>query len=363
MLPFLDLNFVYSTIKEEIDLAYSRVMDSGKYILGEEVKSFESEFANYCGAKYCIGTANGLESLFLVLKAWNIGLGDEVIVPSNTYIATWLAISHTGATPIPVEPNELTYNIDPEKIENSITQKTKVILPVHLYGQPADMDNICKIAKNFDLKVLEDSAQAQGALYKGKKTGILGDASAFSFYPSKNLGTFGDGGCVTTNDDDLAQKITMMRNYGSKTKYENTLKGFNSRLDEIMAAFLRVNLSHLDEWNLKRKEIANWYSDTLPNIFPNLKIPYVPTWAEPNWHLYVIRTKNRNEFQSQLKEYEINTLIHYPIPPHKQEAYSELNSNYLPIADKIASEVLSLPMGIHLSIDKLEKSVLSTGFN
>jgi len=247
-IPFAELKAEYFEIKDEIDAAYAKVMESGWYILGDEVNSFESEFANYCDVEHCIGTANGLEALFLVLKAWGIEIGDEVIVPSNTYIATWLAISHTGAVPVPVEPDEQTYNIDPNKITEAITEKTKAILPVHLYGQAADMDKISKIANDHGLKVLEDAAQAHGALYKGKKTGNLGDAAGFSFYPSKNLGAFGDGGAVTTNDSELAEKIKIMRNYGSSRKYVNEVIGYNSRLDELLASFLRIKLHHLDEW-------------------------------------------------------------------------------------------------------------------
>ena len=334
-----DLKEEYLQIKNEIDAAYKKVMESGWYILGEEASAFESDFAKYCGVNHCVGTANGLESLFLVLKAWGICNGDEVIIPSNTYIATWLAISHTGATPIPVEPNEQTHNIDPDKIESFVTDKTKVILPVHLYGQPADMDNICKTAKKFGLKVLEDAAQSHGALYKGKKTGSLGDAAGFSFYPSKNLGAFGDGGAITTNDSELAEKIRIIRNYGSSKKYVNEVIGYNSRLDELMASFLRVKLHHLDEWNHHRSKISSWYLDNLPSSFPDLLLPEVPNWAKYCWHQFIVRSKSRNELKENLANNGISTLIHYPIPPHLQNAYKGLGytQGSFPIAEKLAN--------------------------
>lgn len=362
-IAFLDLKIQYDEIKSEIDAAYKRVIESGWYILGEEVSSFESEFAKYCGTKYCVGVGNGLEALYLVLKAWGVGPGDEVIVPSNTYIATWLAVSHTGASPVPVEPNEKTYNIDAEKIESAISERTKVILPVHLYGQSTDMDPICDIARKHGLKILEDSAQSHGATYKGRKTGSLGDASAFSFFPSKNLGAYGDAGSVTTDDQELAEKIKVMRNYGSPKKYVNDLKGYNSRLDELLAAFLRTKLKYLDEWNKRRKKVAQWYFETLPKSFPELILPYIPEWAEPCWHLFVVRTKKRDELQTKLSNHGISTLIHYPIPPHLQQAYDDLGyiQGDFPIAEKMAKEVLSFPMGIHLDIETLDRSVFTSG--
>jgi len=337
-------------------------MQSGFFILGNEVSTFESEFAEYCQTKYCVGVANGLEALFLVLKAWGIGPNDEVIVPSNTYIATWLAVSQTGAIPVPVEPLKETYNIDPKKIEYAITEKTKAIIPVHLYGQPADMDKIHKIANRYGLNVLEDAAQSHGALYKDKKTGSLGDAAAFSFYPTKNLGAYGDGGAITTNDFNLAEKIRLFRNYGSSRKYFHEIKGYNSRLDELIAAFLRVKLWHLDKWNKHRQKIASWYLRNLKNTFPDLVLPMVSPWATPCWHLFVVRSKNRNMLQQSLKEYNIQTLIHYPIPPHKQKAYSDLNfSLKLPISEKLSNEVLSLPIGTHLTDEILKNSVFARG--
>jgi len=358
-IPFQDFKFQYNEIKTELDQAYKRVMESGWYILGSEVSSFEAEFANYCGTKYCVGVGNGLEALFLVLKAWGIGFSDEVIVPANTYIASWLPITHTGAKPVPVEPDIDTYNIDPQKIEEKITEKTKAILPVHLYGQTANMDEINKIGKKYGLKVLEDAAQAHGAKYKNKKAGNLGDAAAFSFYPTKNLGCFGDGGAVTTNNDELYQKILSLRNYGSSKKYVNNEIGFNSRLDELEAAFLREKLQFLDSWNRTRKKVTEWYLRNLPNTFPELILPKVPSWTEPCWHLFVVRTENRDELQGSLSKSGVTTLIHYPIPPHLQKAYKHLNfsEGSFPITEKIANQVLSLPIGVHLTPSILEKSV------
>ena len=338
-------------------------MESGWYILGSEVSLFEAEFANYCGTKYCVGVGNGLEALFLVLRAWGIGFSDEVIVPANTYIASWLPITHTGAKPVPVEPDIDTYNIDPHKIEEKITEKTKAILPVHLYGQTANMDEINKIGKKFGLKVLEDVAQAHGATYKNKKAGSLGDAAAFSFYPTKNLACFGDGGTITTNNDELYQKILSLRNYGSSKKYVNNDIGYNSRLDELQAAFLRVKLRYLDNWNKIRKDIAKWYLDTLPESFPELKLPKIPEWAESCWHQFVVRCIDRDNFQNELSKVGISSLIYYPIPPHLQEAYKHLNfsKGSFPITEKMANEVLSLPIGIHMNKDVLENSIFVKG--
>ncbi len=273
--PFLNIKAQNVELKAELEAAYTRVMDSGWYILGKEVEAFEAEFASYCGVKYCVGVGNGLEALHLILRAYGIGEGDEVIVPANTYIATWLAVSYAGATPAPVEPDEKTFNINPELIEKAITKKTKAILPVHLYGQCADMDAINEIAKRRGIKVIEDAAQAHGALYKGRKAGSLGHAAGFSFYPGKNLGAIGDAGAVTTNDGELAEKIRLLRNYGSKVKYYNEVKGFNSRLDEMQAAFLRVKLKRLDEWNSRRMQIAKRYFEALKEC-AGLGLPYVP---------------------------------------------------------------------------------------
>lgn len=344
VVPFLDLKNSYFELKEEVDDAIARVLNSGWYILGEEVDAFEQEYAAYCEAKYCVGVANGLDALHLALLALGVGPGDEVIVPSNTYIATWLAVSQCGATPVPVEPIKATYNIDPARIEAAITPRTKVILPVHLYGQPADMDPILAIARKHGLRVLEDGAQAHGARYKGKRIGAHGDVVAWSFYPGKNLGAFGDGGAVTTNDPEIANRIRVLRNYGSRVKYVNEVRGFNSRLDPLQAAALHVKLKHLDHWNEARRKIAAQYLMGMKDS--GLVLPFVPDWAEPVWHLFVVRSKTRDQFQQQLTQAGIGTLIHYPIPPHLQGAYAEhgFDKGAFPIAERIHEEVLSLPM-------------------
>jgi dTDP-4-amino-4,6-dideoxygalactose transaminase len=344
-IPFLDLKSPYIELKEELDAAYQRVMESGWYILGKEVEAFEAEFATHCESKYCVGVGNGLEALHLIIRAYGIGPGDEVIVPSNTYIATWLAVTHAGATPVPVEPDERTYNIDPTKIEQSITQNTKAIMVVHLYGQPADMDSVNAIAQKYGLKIIEDCAQAHGAYYKCRRTGSLGHAAGFSFYPGKNLGAFGDGGAVVTNDERLADKIRVLRNYGSRVKYHNDLPGYNSRLDELQAAFLRVKLKKLDEWNERRKLVAAEYMDGL-TFTRNIVLPFVPEWADPVWHIFAIRSKKRDDLQKYLSDAGIGTMIHYPVPPHLQPAYSDLGykKGDFPISEAIHSSIISLPM-------------------
>ena len=348
-IPFLDLKMAYLELKDELDAAYQRTMTSGWYVLGKEVDSFENEFASFCQCKYCMGVANGLDALHLILRACSIGPGDEVIVPSNTYIATWLAVSYSGAVPVPVEPDMRTYNIDPDKIEASITKNTKAIIAVHLYGQTADMEKINNIAKKYKLKVIEDAAQSQGAIYKGRRSGTLSDAGAFSFYPGKNLGAFGDAGAVVTNDQSLARKIKSLRNYGSEKKYYNETKGFNSRLDEIQAAFLREKLKVLDEWNKRREAVADVYFQELQDV-KKLILPHVPAWSRPVWHQFVIRTRHRDLLQETLRREGIETLIHYPIPPHLSDAYSDLpvEKNGLPISEQLADSVLSLPIGPHL---------------
>lgn len=353
-IPFLDLKSPYLELKDQLDDVYRRVMTSGQYILGQEVKAFEEEFAAYCEAKHCLGVANGLDALHLIIRAMDIGPGDEVIVPSNTYIATWLAVSYAGATPVPVEPDDRTYNLDPARIEEAITTKTRAIIAVHLYGQPADMDAINSLASQHGLKVIEDAAQAHGARYKGRRAGSLGDAAGFSFYPGKNLGAFGDGGAVMTNDDELADKVRMLRNYGSRLKYYNEARGFNSRLDEIQAALLRVKLTRLEEWNARRRRVAERYRQSLAGA-SNLVLPYVPEWAEPVWHLFVVRHFERMALQEHLSGAGIGTLIHYPVPPHLQNAYADLGyaAGRFPIAEKMAEEVLSLPIGPHVSDDDL----------
>ncbi len=341
-IPFLDLEKLHQSIRGPIDAAFSRVVDSGWFIMGPELEAFEAEFAEYCEVKHCIGVGNGLEAIHLLLKAYGIGPGDEVIVPSNTFIATWLAVTECGATPVPVEPNVNTYNIDPLLIANAITKRTRAIVPVHLYGQPADMDSINAIAHKHGLLVIEDAAQAQGARYKGRRVGSLGHAAATSFYPGKNLGALGDGGAVLTNDDAIANKVKQLRNYGSKIKYQHDLVGYNSRLDEMQAAFLRAKLEVLDEWNDRRKEVAGQYLKVLAGV--DVILPFVPDFSDPVWHLYVIRSKHRDELRAHLEKQGIATVIHYPIPPHRQACYSNYKNHELPIADQLAKEVFSLPI-------------------
>lgn len=346
--PFLDLKAPYLELKEELDAAYRRVMDSGWYVLGEEVACFEREFADYCGVRHCIGVGNGLEALHLILRAMEIGPGDEVIVPANTYIATWLAVSYAGATPVPVEPDARTWNLAPGRIEEKITDRTRAILPVHLYGQAAEMGLIAELAGRYGLKVIEDAAQAHGATCQGRRAGSLGDAAGFSFYPGKNLGAMGDAGAVTTDDDELADRLRVLRNYGSRKKYFNEEKGFNSRLDELQAAFLRVKLRRLDEWNRRREVVAKKFSAELAGL--GLGLPTVAEGCSSAWHLYVVRSARRDALQAALAERGIGTLIHYPTPPHRQQAYAELGygARSFPLSERLADEVLSLPMGPHL---------------
>lgn len=362
-IPFLDIHAGYLELKGEFDDAYHRVMDSGWVLLGEETGAFEAEFAAYCQAKHCVAVGNGLDALQLVLRAWDIGPGDEVIVPAHTFIATWLAVSNVGARPVPVEPDEATCNIDPERIEAAITPRTKAIIPVHLYGQPADMDRVMALAAKHGLKVLEDNAQAQGALYKGRRTGSLGHAAAASFYPGKNLGAFGDAGAVTTDDADLADRVRMLRNYGSTVKYRHELTGLNSRIDELQAAFLRVKLRHLDEWNARRKESARTYISQLSSLNAELVLPSVLPWADSVWHLFVIRHSQRDALQNHLAGQGIQTIIHYPVPPHLSGAYAGMGFERgdFPIAEKLAGEVLSLPIGPHLTSESIEAVCRAVG--
>jgi len=356
-IPFLDLGAAYCELQTDIDAAVARSLASGYYIGGPEVEAFEGEFATYCGAAHAVGVANGLDALHLALRAMEEGPGDEVIVPSNTYIATWLAVSQCGATPVPVEPDVHTSNIDPTRIEAAISPRTKVILPVHLYGQPADLDPMLAIARKHGLRVLEDAAQAHGARYKGKCLGAHGDVVAWSFYPGKNLGAMGDGGAVTTNDAQLADRIGVLRNYGSRVKYVNEVKGYNSRLDPLQAAILRVKLAHLDEWNARRGAIAARYQQGLTGC--GLTLPFVPDWAEPAWHLYVVQHPQRDALQKALATVGIGTLIHYPIPPHLQSAYADLSYHRgtFPISEKIHNEVLSLPIGPSMSLNDAEQVI------
>lgn len=313
MIPFLDLKNINLRQRASFHEALDRVLDSGWFILGKETQTFEQEFADYCGTRHAIGVANGLEALHLVLRAWGIGPGDEVIVPSNTYIATWLAVTYTGATPIPVEPDEAC-NIDPLRVEAAITSRTRALIPVHLYGQTAQMGPLVTLAKHHGLKVLEDAAQAQGARYRGQRAGALGDAAGFSFYPGKNLGALGDAGAITTNDDALAEQLRVLRNYGSRVKYHNEVVGYNSRLDELQSAFLRAKLPLLDADNTRRSEIAACYTRELKAI-DGVTLPIVAEGCEPVWHLYVIRHKQRDAIAKALAQMGIGTVIHYPIPP------------------------------------------------
>jgi dTDP-4-amino-4,6-dideoxygalactose transaminase len=347
--PFLDLRASYVELRAEMDEALRAFMDSGRYILGPQTAAFEQEFAAYAGARHCVGVGNGLEALHLVLKAWGVGPGDEVLVPANTYIASWLAVSMVGATPVPVEPDARTYNIDPALIEAKVTRRTKAVMPVHLYGQACDMDPINKVAQAHGLKVLEDAAQAHGAIYKGRKAGSLGDAAGWSYYPSKNLGAYGDAGAVTTDDDALAAKLRLLRNYGSPVKYQNDLAGYNSRLDEAQSALLRIRLRHLDAWNARRKKIAAAYLRELRGI-QDLTLPHVPEWADPCWHLFVVEHPRRDALQARLKAKGVETLIHYPVPPHLSGAYADRREGRgtYPLTERMADRILSLPMGPHL---------------
>ncbi len=359
MIPFLDLKSINAQYRDELIEACTKVIDSGWYVQGTEHKAFEEEFAEYCGVKHCIGVANGLDALTLILRAYKeMGIlqeGDEVIVPANTYIASILAISENGLTPVLVEPNISTYNIDPALIEEKITIKTKAIMSVHLYGQVATMNEINTMAKKHNLKVIEDSAQAHGAVYNEKRTGNLGDASGFSFYPGKNLGALGDGGAVTTNDEALANTIRALCNYGSHKKYENLYKGTNSRLDEIQAAMLRVKLRHLDDEIKHRREISNYYLDNLKN--ENIILPTAKEESHHVWHVFVIRTESREKLQKHLLDNGVQTLIHYPIPPHKQYAYKEWNDESYPVSEQIHREVLSLPISGVQTLEDTKKIV------
>lgn len=349
-LALLDLGDAYRELQVEIEAAVLSTLRSGWYIGGGEVEAFEQKFSAFTGTTHCVGVGNGLDALHLALRAMDIGPGDEVIVPSNTYIATWLAVSHCGAMPVPVEPVNGTYNLDPALIEAAITEKTKAILPVHLYGQPADLDPILEIADRHGLRVLEDAAQAHGARYKGRPVGGHGDAVAWSFYPSKNLGALGDAGAVTTNDPEIASRVRALGNYGSRTKHTNDVQGYNSRLDPVQAAVLSVKLRHLDAWNARRRDLARMYAEVLADT--GLNLPGAPEWAEPVWHLYVVRHARRDELQKALAHAGIGTGIHYPIPPHLQSAYAslQLRKGAFPLAEVMAAEVLSVPIGPQLKI-------------
>lgn len=357
IIPFLDLKATYQELQSEIEEAVLKSLRSGWYIGGENVESFELDFAKFTDAEHCVSVANGLDALHLALRALDVGYGDEVIVPANTFIATWLAVSHSGATPVPVEPLNDTFNIAPSLIENSITSRTKAIILVHLYGQPADINAVQAVAKKYGLPVIEDAAQAHGARYKGKRIGSHSEIVTWSFYPGKNLGALGDGGAITTNNLELAKRIQMLRNYGSHRKYINEVKGFNSRLDPVQASVLQVKLKYLDKWNNHRDSIAKKYLSAFKNT--GLMLPKIPKWAEPVWHLFVIQSMDRNNLQSKLTAKNVQTMIHYPIPPHLQNAYSDsgIQVGSLPITEKIHQQVLSLPIGPCMSDEDVEQVI------
>lgn len=358
MIPFFDINAGHAELGDGLQKAFTRVLQSGSIIMGAELKAFEDEFAAYCGVKHCIGVGNGLDALALALRARGIGHGDEVLVPSQTFIASWLAVSMTGATPVPVEINIGTYGIDPTLLRDHITPRTKAIMPVHLYGSPADMDAINSVAKEFNLFVLEDAAQAHGSYYKGKRAGSLGDAAGFSFYPSKNLGALGDGGAIVTDDDALADDMRRLRNYGSTKKYVHEVAGVNSRLDELQAAILRVKLPELDHGNERRRAIADRYTAALQGI-EDLHTPLSVEGAQAVYHLYVVRTSRRDELAAYLNEQGVTCLIHYPIAPHQQGAYSELQiaADSLPLANQAAAQTLSLPIWPQMPLSAVDEVI------
>lgn len=354
MIPFLELKPTYLELREEMDAAYHRVMDSGWYLMGAETEAFETEFAAYVGTRHCVTVGNGLDALRILLEAHGIGPGDEVLVPAHTFIATWLAVSQCGAVPVGVDVRRDTANMDASLLEGALTSRTKAIIPVHLYGQAADMDPILDFAARHGLVVIEDAAQAHGARYKGRMCGTLGHSAAFSFYPGKNLGAFSDGGAITTDDDDIARKARMLRNYGSEKRYHHDIAGMNSRLDELQAAFLRVKLRHLEDWNARRVAAAERYRQQLSDLSAPFFLPFVPDWAAPVWHLFVIRHPMRDLLQKHLEEHGIHTIIHYPIPPHISRAYQSSAGPSFPVAEQLCGEILSLPMGPHLSMEQVE---------
>lgn len=358
--PFLDLRAGYAELRSDIDNAISEVLAHGHYILGPQVSAFEAEYAGYVGSRFCVGVGNGLDALHLALRAFDVGPGDEVLVPSNTYIATWLAVSMCGALPVPVEPTTDTMNMDPSRLEAAVSSRSRVVMPVHLYGQPVDMKPILEIARRYDLRVVDDAAQAHGAKYRGERVGNLADATAWSFYPGKNLGAFGDGGAVTTSDKLVAERVARLRNYGSRSKYINEELGFNSRLDELQAAVLRVKLRVLDDWNSRRSAIANLYRQGLAGT--GLRLPEVLDGVEPSWHLYVVRTAHRDALVEALQDRGIEILVHYPVPPHLQGAYSESGflAGSFPKSERIHDQVLSLPIGPHLTIEQAEYIIAET---
>lgn len=356
MIPFLNLKKINNKYYNELTQEFASFLDSGWYILGERVKKFENEFAEFCNVKHCIGVANGLDALILIIRAYKelgkLKEGDEIIVPANTYIASILAISENRLIPILVEPDIQTYTLDTKKIEENITSKTRAILPVHLYGQICNMTEINNIAKKYNLLVIEDSAQSHGAIHDGKKSGNLGDASGFSFYPGKNLGALGDAGAITTNDTELADMLYVLRNYGSEKKYFNKIQGVNSRLDELQAGFLSIKLKYLQLETETRRIIANRFLNGIVN--PNLTLPLVDIDVSCVWHLFVLRTRDRDKFQSYLMENGIQTVIHYPLPPHLQNAYKSMNKKSLPITEEIHNTIISIPLDISMSDDDVK---------
>lgn len=361
MVPFLDLQRGYDELETEINAAVRASLASGRYIGGHEVEAFEAAFAKYTQTPHCIGVGNGLDAIRLVLDAMDIGPGDDVLVPSNTFIASWLAVSQVGATPIPVEPDPLTHNVTAAAFEKAITARTRVLMPVHLYGCPAPIDDIVALAARHDLKVVEDAAQAHGARWKDKPIGGHGDAATWSFYPGKNLGAYGDAGAITTRDADMAQRIRMLANYGSQERYVHDLQGLNSRLDPVQAAILSVKLSHLPDWTEQRRAIAARYNTAFADN-ADITLTTVPQAANPVWHLYVIRHPRRDALQAWLAEQGVQTLIHYPCPPHQQKAYATGAS--LPVAERLAGEVLSLPMGPQMTdaeVDQVIAAVTAFG--
>jgi dTDP-4-amino-4,6-dideoxygalactose transaminase len=356
--PFLDVGAGYRELKQEYDEAYHRVMNSGWFVLGEEVEAFEAQFQALCGAHHCVGTGSGLDALFLILRGYGIGPGDEVVVPAHTFIATWLAVSHTGATPVPVEPDEQSFQMDAQRIADALTGRTRAIVTAHLYGGIARMDAMRELASRKGLRLIEDAAQAHGAAWKGAPAGSLGDAAAFSFYPAKNLGAFGDGGAVVSNDTELAARIRALRNYGSSDKYMHELQGYNSRLDTLQAAFLQVRLKHLAAWNARRKAVAAAYLKGLENAW-GCQLPCVSNEVDPAWHLFVIRHSERDRLRRSLESRGIETSIHYPVPPHLSPAYQNLGFKRgdFPITERLAGTVLSLPIGPHLSGEQVERVI------
>lgn len=356
--PFLDLGRTHDTIRFELDAAWHRILDRSRYVLGEEVEAFESEFAVYCEAEHAVGVANGLDALILILRAYGVGPGDEVLVPSNTFIATWLAVSQVGAKPVSVDPDPSTYNMDPAGAARAITSRTKAVIPVHLYGQPADMEAFRALAHRHSLVCIEDAAQAHGATFAGRRTGSLGDAAAFSFYPGKNLGALGDGGAVTTSDTAVARRIRELANYGSREKYVHRQQGVNSRLDELQAALLRIKLRHLDDWNNRRRSVAAAYQAGLCQT--DLIQPQVDPRTDPVWHLFVVRSGQRDALAAQLDHAGVGTQIHYPIAPADAEAYAETpiaGENHL--GRTLGREILSLPIGPHLQDEEIRHVVLA----